>query len=268
MHEGDLPVDKVLEARYEEVEYMQMRGIWEIVPTKQCWDVTRKSPVSVRWVDTNKGGPAEMIVRSRLVARDLKGADKGRDDLFAETPPLEAKRIILSKAATRRRDGRYRKVLFIDAQKAHLNPRCEEDIFIDLPKECGTAEGYCGKLIYWLYGFRPAAAAWEKRYSGLLESVGFVRGVSYGVVFYHADRDISLAVHGDDFTFCGLEEDLVWIRDLMASWFEIKVRAMLGMDEKDEKEVVILGRIVRWKEGGIEFEADPKHRQLVLNENH
>ena len=45
--------------------------------------------MSVRWVDTDKGD----LVRSRLVARDFKGADKDRDDLFAETPPLEAKRM-------------------------------------------------------------------------------------------------------------------------------------------------------------------------------
>ena len=37
--------------------------------------------------------------------------------------------------------------------------------------------------------------------------------------------------HGDDFTFCGLEEDLVWIRNLLEGWFEIKVRAMVGHDE-------------------------------------
>ena len=30
------------------------------------------------------------------------------------------------------------------------------------------------------------------------------------------------------------------------------------------KEITILGRIVRWKEWGIEFEADPRHRKLLL----
>ena len=41
-----------------------------------------------------------MEVRSRLVARDFKGGDKDRDDLFAGSPPLEAKRLLLSRAAT------------------------------------------------------------------------------------------------------------------------------------------------------------------------
>eukprot|EP00973_Karenia_brevis_P047910 6649324-Karenia_brevis.AAC.1 len=62
-----------------------------------------------------------------MVAKDYTGKDKGRDDLFAETPPLEAKRMLLSRAVTRRRDGRQRKLMFIDVKKAHLNPKCEEN---------------------------------------------------------------------------------------------------------------------------------------------
>eukprot|EP00973_Karenia_brevis_P010048 1360936-Karenia_brevis.AAC.1 len=50
----------------------------------------------------------------------------------------------------------------------------------------------------------------------------------------------------------------------MESWFEIKVRAVLGPEDKDDKEVSILGRLVRWTDEGIEYEADPKHRSLVL----
>ena len=106
VHGGALPAEAVREARSEEVGFMQHRGIWEVVPVTLCWKLTGKGPVSVRWVDTNKGSEAEMNIRSRLMARDFKGGDKGRDDLFAETPPLEAKRMLFSRAATRRRDGR------------------------------------------------------------------------------------------------------------------------------------------------------------------
>ena len=196
-----------------------------------------------------------MEVRSRLVARDFKGNDKDRDDLFAETPPLEAKRMLISRAATRRRDGRMRKFMLIDARKAHLNPKCEQDVYVMLLDEAGCPEGMCGKLNYWLYGFRPAAAAWEKLDSSKLEECGFLRAESCGVVFFHPERDIALVVHGDDFTFCGVSEELKWIRNLMASWFEIKVRAILGNDTGDDKEVVLLGRVLRWTASGIEYEA-------------
>jgi hypothetical protein len=261
---GDLPMEKVMAARAEEVGFMEERGIWTLRPIGECWEKTGKAPVSVRWVDTNKGSAEFVEVRSRLVARDFKGGDKDRDDLFAETPPLEAQRLQLSRAATRRKDGKWRKLMFIDARKAHLNPRCEGDEDVQLPEGCGCPEGMCGKLNYWLYGFRKAASAWEGYYAGLLEGVGFVRGTSCGVIFYHKGRDLSVVVHGDDFTLCGLEEDLWWLKELVESWFEIKVRAVLGWEVGDDKEVVILGRVVRWTREGLEYEADPKHRRMVL----
>ena len=141
----------------EEMEYMQRRGIWSVVDVEECWRVTGKRPTSVKWVDTNKGTDEEPNVRCRLVARDFKGKDdKDREDLFAATPPLELKRVLLSKAATRRRnEGATRKLMFVDARKAHLNPECLEDVYIELLEEAG---GGCGKLSFWLCGFRPAAA--------------------------------------------------------------------------------------------------------------
>ena len=46
-------------------------GIWEVVPISQCWAVTGKKPLGVRWVDTNKGTEVQPDVRCRLVARDF-----------------------------------------------------------------------------------------------------------------------------------------------------------------------------------------------------
>ena len=87
-----------------------------------------------------------MLVRSRLVARDFKGSDRDRDDLLAETPPLEAMRVLCSRAATVRKDGKWRKMRFIDARKAHTNPPCEEPKYIRLPPECSSDPEVCGKL--------------------------------------------------------------------------------------------------------------------------
>ena len=92
--------------------------------------------------------------------------------MFAATPPLEAKRALFSRAATRRKEGGRRQFLFTDARKAQLNPECLEDVYIQLPDEVGARPGLCGKLNVWLYGFRPAANAWERHYSSLLESLG------------------------------------------------------------------------------------------------
>jgi hypothetical protein len=103
----------------EEVE----EEIWKLKPVEVCWRNTGKGPKTVRWVDTNKGALKEWIISSRLVARHFKGNDKNRDDLFAEAPPLGAKRLLVSRAATRRKDRRRRKMLFIDVRKARLKPK-------------------------------------------------------------------------------------------------------------------------------------------------
>ena len=86
-------------------------------------------------------------VRSRLVARDFKGGDNDRDDLFAATPPLESKRMLLSRAATFKNGKLTRKLLFIDAKKAHLNPRCQADVYIELPEGRAANPGNAASLI-------------------------------------------------------------------------------------------------------------------------
>eukprot|EP00973_Karenia_brevis_P048562 6742284-Karenia_brevis.AAC.1 len=103
------------------------------------------------------------------------------DNFFAETPPVEAKRLLLSRAVTRRTDGRSRKLMFMNVKKAHLKPKCEEEIYLELLEECHCLPGYCGKLNFWMYGMRQAAAAWERHYVDKFSSIGFQRGVGCGV---------------------------------------------------------------------------------------
>ena len=185
-----------------------------------------------------------VAVRSRLVARDFKGKGGGKekeDSLYASTPPLEALRMLCSKAAAPGRNGRLRKMLFMDARKAHLNPKCEEEVYIELPEETEAAEGICGKLVFWMYGMRRAAHAWEEWYSRKMEAAEFLRGVGSSVVFFHNRRDVSVLVHGDDFVAVGEDEDLEWFKRLAVGWFEMKVRGKVGDGVEDEKEIVILG---------------------------
>ena len=115
-------------------------------------------------------------------------------------------------------------MLFADVKKAHLNPLCDQDVYLWLPDEAGK----CGKLVHWLCGFRQAAQAWENHDAKKMEDVGFVRGVGTSVAFQYPERDLACAVHGDDFTFSGEDKDLDWAESLMKSWFQVVVRARLG----------------------------------------
>ena len=188
-----LDVKKVRAARHEEIQYMLKKGIWREVDIQECWDRTGRAPVSVKWVDTDKGHDGEENIRSRLVARDFRTkGDKDREDLFAATPPLELLRLIISKTATRIEGEGVWKLLFIDVKKAHLNPRCEQDVYFWIPDEANPTAGKCGKLEFWLCGFRPTAQAWEELYAARLVGEGFVRGNGSPVAFYYPERDLAL----------------------------------------------------------------------------
>ena len=205
---------KVAASRGEEIDFMRTRGIWEVVPVSSCWALTGCGPTSVKWVDTKK--------RSRLVARDFKPKGEGeRADIFASMPPWEAKKLLFSKAASQKGMVRKRKLLFVDATKAHLNGKCESDAFVELPEEI-REPGYCAKLKFWLYGMRPAARSWEDTYAEKFMSYGFEQGVSAPTVFYHREKQMECVVHGDDFTVLGFDDDLNELELEMGKWFEIK----------------------------------------------
>ena len=63
---------------------------------QECWIVTGKAPIGVRWVDINKGDSSNPNCRSRLVAKEFNTGVC--PELYAATPPSECLRIMISKA--------------------------------------------------------------------------------------------------------------------------------------------------------------------------
>ena len=113
---------------------------------------------------------------------------------------------------------------------------------------------------------RPAASPWEDDCIEYLIGQGFRRGRSAPTVMYHEDGDVRLVVWGDDFTFLGRDLDLRWVARIMGQRYEIKMRAVLGPEARDDKEVRILNRVARWERDRIVYEGDEKHAQLVVRE--
>ena len=62
------------------------------MPIQECYDRTGKAPIGGRWIDINEGDDINRDYRSRYVAKEIK--KDNREDLFAATPPLEAKKIL------------------------------------------------------------------------------------------------------------------------------------------------------------------------------
>jgi hypothetical protein len=132
-------------ARAKELEYFESKGVWRLRPAEEARQRTGKPPVTVRWVDVNKGDDINPNVRSRLVARQIRQA--GEEAIFAPTPPLEALRSIISIAATdlpgrpvhvRDPDSERRTQLSaIDISRAYFNASTEgsEPTYVALPLE-------------------------------------------------------------------------------------------------------------------------------------
>ena len=93
--------DLVKEARAKELAYFCQKGVWKKVQRSMARGRTGRPPISVRWVDVNKGDELNPNYRSRLVARQLKALDRSGQNYFAPAPPLEALRTVVSLAMTR-----------------------------------------------------------------------------------------------------------------------------------------------------------------------
>ena len=92
---------------------------------------TGKAPIGVKWVDTNKGDKERPEFRCRLVAKEIK-KDK-REDLFAATPPLEAKRVLFSLLASMPE----MRLDFIDVVRAYFQAKARRDVYVDLGSPAG-----------------------------------------------------------------------------------------------------------------------------------
>ena len=78
----------VKKARAEEVEYIRKIRLYEKVLVEQCYQRIDKAPITIRWIDINKGDVQSPNYRSRLVAREIN--THKRDDLFAATPSIRS----------------------------------------------------------------------------------------------------------------------------------------------------------------------------------
>ena len=98
---AELDLKSVRKARQEEIDYVRKMRLYDKVAIEECYRVTGHAPITVRWIDINKGDIEHPNYRSIFVARDINTHKRG--DLFAATPPLEALKAIFPIASTANR---------------------------------------------------------------------------------------------------------------------------------------------------------------------
>jgi len=95
---------------------------------------------------------------------------------------------------------------------------------------------------------------------------GFKIGISSACVFHHPEEFLSCSVHGDDFTTVGPKSSLDKFVAYLKTKYELKEAARLGPGEADDRESRVLNRIVRWPKRGLEYEADPRQAEKIIEE--
>ena len=268
----------VREARAKELAFFTSKNVWVKVPINVAKARSGRPPISVRWVDVNKGDDVQPNCRSRLVVGQVKALDTSGASYFAPAPPLEALRSVLSLAMTK--CGEHQpdwdplsptrtQISLIDVKRAYFNAKIdpqEPPTYVRLPEEDPDCHTLCAQLLRHMYGTRPAADGWQEEYSTMLVSLGFKQGCASPNVFYHPARKIATSVHGDVFTSEGPCDALDWLEAAIAERYEITVEPRLGPGPSDAKEGRVLNRIIRWCESHIEYEADPRQVERLISE--
>ena len=252
-----LPRHLVRAAMIDELTYFNQH-VWKGVDAAKV-RADHLDPIRTRWVICNKGDAEHPEIRARLVACEVNHYNDDSGMFYAATPPLEAKRMVLSEFATRRRTSRGEplQLSFLDITKAYFNGVPNRPLSVRLPKELGLPPNVVGSLQRCMYGTRDAGSIWEETYATELEKLGFTRGKASPCCFHHARLGISLVVHGDDFTAVGTKASLDEYEAALQKRFELKIRGRLGEGKECLKEIRILNRIVRIDDFGPPLRGRP-----------
>ena len=82
----------------KELDYFESKNVWRRAPLSGAHRTSGRPPITVRRVDFYKNYDDCPDIRSRLVARQIRGSNE--DPMFTPTPPLEAFRTVLINCLT------------------------------------------------------------------------------------------------------------------------------------------------------------------------
>ena len=95
----------------------------------------------------------------------------------------------------------------------------EREVYVHVPPDVPMPKNTCVLLLRSSHGFQDAAGIWQKDYTGLLVSDGWIRGKGYVAVFRHPNGAL-LLVHGDDFCVLGDEDQQQQFAKLLSTRYE------------------------------------------------
>ena len=237
---GPLDPREVKAARQKEIQYLWDMEVYEYSTEAESRARTGRSPVGLKWIDTNKGSADAPRYRSRLVCTEVR--HKGVEPIFSATPPLETLRVLLCVAC---QEDVFRVqdpflISIADVSRPHFYADAVRDVYVRLPDEDPKAKlpGVCGKLRKTMYGTLDAAQRWGEHYTQVLETGGFARGVASPCHFFHKDLETYILVHGDDFFIVGRQDGRKHALSLLRGAYELSKVVTLGPGRRSHRQRV------------------------------
>ena len=157
--------------------------------------------------------------------------------------------------------------MIVDIKRAYCYAPAQQPLYVKLPPEDPMAKDpeTCGKLLKSLYGTRDAGANWHAAYSSFLLSLGFEQGAANPCHFICRDWGIKGLAHGDDFLYSGTKDSLANLRRDFEKQYECKVET-IGYDSELGCSARFLNRVISYTSQGIEFEADQRLVEAMVND--
>lgn len=214
-----LDYEDVKEARAKEMALMDQYEVytWVRVEESEGHEV-----IDSRFNDTRK---ASGVVRSRCVGRQYNV--EVSSEYFAGTPPLPMVKLVLSRAASRGRNGTTRAISIHDIEVAFFHATLPILLYCWPPREI-KRDGWMWRLNKALYGTRIASQAFQTKVREMYSAHTFYELKGVPCAFYCPELDSLSVHHGDDFISEAEPEGLDTIDRMIEGNFATKTQPRIG----------------------------------------
>ena len=89
-------------------------------------------------------------------------------------------------------------------------------------------------------------------------------GENVPTMFVDRDSDVAATGHGYDLLFEGEEEHSMKAIEKLRTKFDLVVEYKVGPEVGDDRQGLLLNRVITWIDGAILWEGDPRQVELLL----
>ena len=143
-----------------------------------------------------------------------------------------------------------------------LHTTAERNLYATLTPEVRVS-GLCARLRRSSYVTRDAPARWK----------AFLTAVGEHGICERVGQPMLLSARQQGLDPCcprrrlsGVESDLEWARQQMETNIPCLKVICVGGNRHDVCDLRVLNRVLSWKSGGVQLEADPHHQEILISE--